>query len=217
MARRSSDPAGDDKAKVRVLFAEVEGNNETVQEALRTMVSAMSRPARIIQIKANGETAALTQQDLEADSVQEALDSDIVTEGTLQSETSVGRKPRGSGTKTDRNAGIALVPDLNFRPQGHPTLRDFFAEKSPSNDMEDILVVVYYMQNQMTLAKIGPSHVLTALKEVGRGIPRDLKQTIRNMKERKVWINFSDIEDVSIATAGDNYVVHEIGKKGQSL
>ena len=48
MARRGNDPAGEDKAKVRVLFAEVEGNNESVQEALRTMVSAMSQPVRVI-------------------------------------------------------------------------------------------------------------------------------------------------------------------------
>jgi hypothetical protein len=42
MAKRSSEFAsGTDKAKVRVFFAEVEGNNESVQEALRTMVSAI--------------------------------------------------------------------------------------------------------------------------------------------------------------------------------
>ena len=51
MARRNNDSTGEDKAKVRVLFAEVEGNNETVQEALRTMISAMSRPARIVQVR----------------------------------------------------------------------------------------------------------------------------------------------------------------------
>ena len=39
MAKRSNDPTpGTDKAKVRVFFAEVEGNNESVQEALKTMV-----------------------------------------------------------------------------------------------------------------------------------------------------------------------------------
>jgi hypothetical protein len=49
MAKRNNEPtSGADKAKVRVFFAEVEGNNESVQEALRTMVSAMSRPVRVI-------------------------------------------------------------------------------------------------------------------------------------------------------------------------
>jgi hypothetical protein len=49
MAKRGSESiSGTDKAKVRVFFAEVEGNNESIQEALQTMVSAMSRPVRII-------------------------------------------------------------------------------------------------------------------------------------------------------------------------
>jgi hypothetical protein len=48
MARRNNEPAfSADKAKVRVFYAEVEGNNESVQEALKTML-AMSRPARVI-------------------------------------------------------------------------------------------------------------------------------------------------------------------------
>ena len=47
MARRNgNEPAlATDKAKIyRVFFVEVEGNNESVQEALKTMVSAMNRP-----------------------------------------------------------------------------------------------------------------------------------------------------------------------------
>jgi hypothetical protein len=214
MVRRNSDSTGDDKAKVRVLFAEVEGNNETVQEALRTMVSAMSRPARIVHVRANGETPALTLEDLAPDGVEEVLNSDSVTDEPRQTETNTGRRQRGSGPKIDRNAGIALVHDLDFRPQGHPTLRDFFAEKSAGTDMEQILVVVYFMQHNMLLRKIGPSHILTALKDVGKSIPLDLKQTIRNMRDKKAWIKFADIDDISTATAGDNHVIHDIGKKG---
>ena len=65
MARRNgNEPAlAADKAKVRVFFAEVEGNNESVQEALKTMVSAMNRPARVIaEQKSNGKAAILLDQ-----------------------------------------------------------------------------------------------------------------------------------------------------------
>ena len=135
MARRSNDPTGGDKAKVRVLFAEVDGNNESVQEALRTMVSAMGRSVRMIQVKADGELPAITPRDLDADSGDYVVDGDSVAEESSQSEANSGRKPRGSGPKTDRNSGIALVPDLNFRPEKHPPLREFFAGKAPSSDM----------------------------------------------------------------------------------
>lgn len=215
MAKRSNDPTNEDKAKVRVLFAEVEGNNESVQEALRTMVSAMSRPVRMVHVRANDETPALTQQDLDLDSVEGTLDrGDSFTEESQEGETDGGRRPRGSGPKTDRNAGIALVHDLNFRPDGHLTLREFFAEKASGNDMEDILVVVYYMQHIMGVSKIGLGHIRTALVDVSRSIPLDLRQTIRNMRGKKAWVKYTDLDDITTATAGDNRVLHDMGKKG---
>src|SRR6185437_10924308 len=72
MARRNSESAfGTDKAKVRVFFAEVEGNNESVQEALKTMVSAMSRPVRVIsELRSNGGAALLTRRRVRKNSMK---------------------------------------------------------------------------------------------------------------------------------------------------
>jgi hypothetical protein len=216
MARRGSEPpSGSDRAKVRVFFAEVEGNNESVQEALKTMVSAMSRPVRVIsEAKVNGKAGALLQQ-ADAEEVEEAIPSAEDDENetlSVEPASSNARRPRGSGKKTDRNAGIELVPNLDFRPSGEPTLKEFVEGKNPKNDLEAALVAVYYMQHFMKVAKIGPSHVMTAFKEVGKAIPVDLKQTIRNIKKTKVWLNFTDIEDVRTTTQGDNFVDHEMGK-----
>ena len=104
------------------------------------------------------------------------------------------------------------MPDLNFRPTGKQALREFVEEKSPKNDLEAALATVYYMQHHMGLAKIGPAHVMTAFKEAGKAIPVDVKQTIRNVKKLKIWLNFTDIEDVRTTTQGDNFVEHEMGK-----
>ena len=75
MAKRNNEPVfGADKAKVRVFFAEVEGNNESVKEALKTMLSAMNRSARVIsEQKANGKTAVLLQQS-DVEEVEEAVE-----------------------------------------------------------------------------------------------------------------------------------------------
>jgi|SRR5580704_2346679 hypothetical protein len=214
MARRNNEPTSvADKAKVRVLFAEVEGNNESVQEALRTMVSAMSRPVRLIsEPKTNGNPALLLQNpDLEE--VEEAIEQ--VDEGAkLDGEPSPppARKPRGSGKKSDRNAGLALVPNLNFWPDGKQSFKQFVDEKAPKNDVEAVLAAVYYMQHLMILDKVGPGHVMTAFKEAGKAIPVDLRQTIRNIKNSRIWINFTDIESIRTTTQGDNFVEHEMGK-----
>jgi len=54
--------------------------------------------------------------------------------------------------------------------------------------------------------------VMTAFKEAGKAIPVDVRQTIRNVKRSKIWLNFTDIEDVRTTTQGDNFVEHEMGK-----
>jgi hypothetical protein len=214
MAKRSNEPiSGADKAKVRVFYAELEGNNESVQEALKTMVSAMSRPVRVISDqKVDGKAPVL----LEKANIEEGEGpiEQLPEVETLNDDTTPqsARKPRGTGRKTDRNAGLDLVPNLNFRPNGKPALKDFIEEKNPNSDVQTVLVMVYYMQRVMALTKIGPAHVMTAFKEARKAIPVDLRQTIRNIKKSKMWLNFTDIEDIRTTTQGDNFVEHEMGK-----
>ena len=50
------------------------------------------------------------------------------------------------------------------------------------------------MQHILALPAIGPSHILTAFKDVGKPVPVDLRGTIRNMKNQKAWLNFTDWE-----------------------
>jgi hypothetical protein len=214
MARRNNEPMSSvDKAKIRVFFAEVEGNNESVQEALKTMLSAMSRPVRVISEQAaNGNASVLLSR---ADPEEAEKTIDQVEEVDALSEEPVplnARRPRGTGKKTDRNAGLNLVPDLNFRPSGKQTLKDFVDGKNPRNDLEAALATVHYMQHLMGLTKIGPAHVMTAFKESGKAIPVDVKQTIRNVKKSKIWLNFTDIEDIRTTTQGDNFIQHEMGR-----
>lgn len=104
------------------------------------------------------------------------------------------------------------MPDLNFRPSDQSNLKAFVEEKDPKNDLETVIVALHYMQHTMALTKIGPAHVMTAFKEIGKAIPVDLKQTIRNIKRLKMWLNFTDIEDLRTTTQGDNFVEHELGK-----
>ncbi len=72
--------------------------------------------------------------------------------------------------------------------------------------------MLYYMQHVMELPKVGASHVMTAFKEGGKSIPVDLKQTIRNIKSSRMWLNFTEIEELRTTTQGDNFVEHEMGK-----
>jgi hypothetical protein len=72
------------------------------------------------------------------------------------------------------------------------------------------------MQHVMELNTIGPAHVMTAYKEAGKAVPLSVKQTIRNVKNTKMWVNYDDVEDIRTTTQGDNFVEHEMGKSAES-
>ena len=219
MAKRGYEEAGVDKGKIRLLYAEVEGNNQSLQDALKTMVTAMNRPSQLITAPPRTVTSSPAGLGAQADQsasqeqpTAEALDDASPGESNEPPVGSV--RKRGGGPKTDRNAGIKLVPDLDFVPDGKEPLKKFFAEKEPKSDMEQTLVLVYYMQHTLALPAVGPGHILTAFKHVGKPVPADLRATVRNMKNQKVWLNFTGLEAIRVTTQGDNFVEHELGPEG---
>ena len=216
MAKRGNEDVGVDKGKIRFLYAEVEGNNQSLQDALKTMVSAMNRPVQLVT--APVRTVQIPSTGLDTHTEQPASDDQAAGEAiedasSLDSIDTAGAptRKRGGGPKIDRNAGIKLVPDLDFVPNGKESLKKFFAEKDPQNDMEQILVLAHYMQHALALPAMGPGHILTAFKHVGKPVPADLRATIRNMKNQKAWLNFTDLEAIRVTTQGDNLVEHELG------
>src|SRR4051812_44634090 len=115
MAKRGSDDGAPEKGKIRIFFAEVEGNNQSLQEALKTVVSAMNRgQTTAIRVPANGHNVLGAQPDGSGapEQAAEVVDDEVVAEAE---ETPTPARKRGPG-KADRNVGIKLVPNLDFHP-----------------------------------------------------------------------------------------------------
>lgn len=232
MARGNNDrDQGTEKGKVRVFFAEVEGSNQTLQDVLRTVSQMLPRavevklPPKLVQ---NGAAAAvpnarpaepdLFNQEAATSEVVDAVESDQPDMGA----PIAARKKRGEGTKTERNAGISPVADLNFVPKDKVALKVFFAEKAPVTDMEQVLVIGYYLKQTLGVSTFGPGHIFAGFKHVNKPIPVDLRQTMRNMKpmvgtkQGKGWLNFTDVEAARLTTEGENVVEHELPRNGNS-
>ena len=111
----------------------------------------------------------------------------------------------------DRNAGIAPVANLDFIPQGKKALKAFVVEKAPKSDVDRVLVLSHYLHHTMGLTTFSPGHILTAFRHVGVEVPVDLPATIRNMKKR-VLLNFTDSNVITMATEGNNRVEHQLPK-----
>ena len=220
MGRRNNEQqSGSDRSKVRLFFVEVEGNNQSLQDVVRTFTATMNRPVEVARTLKRLPMTAAEQSNAgtPADTTLFDGDSDefdgVSPEGTETIEEPVSpRQKRGQGPKIDRNTGIDLVGDLDFVPDGKPSLKTSFFEKSPSTDMEQVLVIAYYLQHTLELTQFGPSHILTAFKHVVVPVPVDLRATIRNIKKAKAWLSFSDLDNIRLTTGGENYVVHELPK-----
>jgi hypothetical protein len=230
MVKRASDqPHQRPNSNLRVRWVEVEvnGADTTIEEALRT-VERMRRP--VIEVApppprighttpASGDSAPPVQptlfdneEQIRGEAPEEALPFGTVND--VDEPLDSQRKKRGAGERRDRNAGIKPVGDIDFVPEGKQSLKDFFASKAPSSDMDQILVICHFLEHTLKAPQIGPGHLLSGFTHVNKPVPRDLKQTIRNMKERKAWLGFNDndIENVRVTTEGDNRVKHELGK-----
>lgn len=225
MAKRVSEQhGGTDKGGMRILYVELNGSNASLQEGLRTLVAAMNKPVQVgapvpRRLVASQTAAAPAEEEPAAELFNQEAGAvgGAEVEAGQPAETSQGggsRRKRGEGTKTDRNAGINPVADLDFVPDSKPALKAFFAEKAPANDMEQILVLGYYIQHTIGVNAFGPGHILSAFKHVGKPIPVDLRQTMRNMKKGKVWFAFADVESVRLTTEGENVVEHELPRTG---
>jgi hypothetical protein len=211
VAKRSVEEVAQEKGKIRIFFAEVEGSNQSLQEALKTVTAAMNRPSQFATVRIPA-AQNLQPGQVEANAMPEEAAPEIADEELVEAEpSSTPARKRGAGPKMDRNAGVKLVPNLDFHPKSDLALKDFFAGKAPKNDMEHCVVIGYYLKHTLELDSFGPGHLLTGLKEVGKPVPADLKGTIRNMRNQKAWFNFDDIEQIDVTTQGDNYVEHKLG------
>jgi hypothetical protein len=213
--------------RVRWVEVELNGSDSSIEEALRTVermrrpvIEAPASPKRIPSASISAGNDPVTPEDptlfdnLNQDEANTSADDPAGDSKSNSSETpEAPRRKRGEGDPKDYNAGIKPIGDINFMPPGKQSLRDLFSSKMPSSDMDQVLVICYFLQHVAQTDQIGPGHILSGFKHVIKPVPKDLKKTIRNLKDKKAWLNFSDMENIRLTTEGENRVEHDLGKK----
>lgn len=193
------------KGRLRVFFAEFEGNDSTIQEGLRSIAQAVNKTfeakTKIVRILPGDTSSAdpVVLEDLTED-LDEGQDHEEEGTGDARDVSRTRRKP----------PTMTLVKELNLRQEGKQSLREFFAQKGPSNQTEMIAVFVYYLATILETPEITPHHVFTCFKDVGERFPKDLPQAIRNTASRKAWVDSRDQKDIKITNHGENFVEHDL-------
>lgn len=197
------------RGRIRVFFAEVEGDDETIQEGLQAINVAAHKifqePKKVIQYIPNPEVVGNEALVEIADSL-ESEELDEINNTRKQSQ----QKSTSSRSKPPT---MSIVKNLDLHPEGKIAFKDFFSTKNPRNNYQAIAVSTYYLDRILELANITPNHIFTCFKEVSRRTPANMPQSIRDTSSKKGWIQ-TEKGKVEITNIGENIVEHELPEKG---
>lgn len=205
MAKKNS------KGRVRVFFAEIEGDDETIQDGLKAMASAVGKTFQPNVVKVvQGQPLGLSSNDTQ-DEVEDAME-DLEELDDLTLEGEVVKKKRKTNGKKRKPPKMTLIKSLDFRPDGKLSFSEFMEDKQPTTQHEQIAASVYWMKNLQELDGLTFNHVYTCFDEANLKIPSNLPQVIRNCAARKGWVEIEG-DDIVVSTLGKNQVEHELPKK----
>lgn len=109
---------------------------------------------------------------------------------------------------------LKVVKDLDLRPEGKKSLDDFLKEKRPKNQVEQITVILYYLQNVLKLPTVTADHIYTCFKTThDLRIPGNMLQSLRNTSHRLGSIDTSNMGTLELTAAGENYVDHDLPRE----
>jgi hypothetical protein len=122
-------------------------------------------------------------------------------------------KSKGEKRKLKAKSGATIIKNLNLRPKGKISFKDFVAEKRPPANLQKCTVAVYHLQHKLGLKGIGVNHVFTCYKEVGWRVPPNLSNTLSVIASIRGWLDTSNKEDIKTTTHGENLVEHDLPLK----
>jgi hypothetical protein len=188
----------DNKTRIRISvgnsYIEIEGTEDYIEKKLKETESFAPLMERL--------GAATTS----SSAVIEGAKPEV-KQGTVKKKKPVSRAPESYN----------VLPDLDLAGKDDiPSLEDFYKDKKPSNAMESNAVFVYYLKKLRNISKIGINHVYSCYKNVKAKAPKALYQSLADTRKAKGWIITTNMDDIGIGIAGENFVEHELPKTKKS-
>lgn len=118
-----------------------------------------------------------------------------------------------SGKKSKSSASFSIVKDLNLKPSGKESFKDFTTKKAPSSNQEKCVVAVYYLQKVLELGNINFNHIFTCYKDAKWRAPGDIGNIVRLTSNRKGWLDTSDSTNIRVTVQGENLIEHDLPPK----
>lgn len=170
-------------------------SSELVQKsAYDALIAAIGAPiAPVLHAVDNSTIPAATEKVDPAETVDEE------TKGRRRRVRSTGPKKTFTPTK-----------DLNFAPDGKPTLAAFVAEKDPRGQHERNLVACYYLSEVMGIENVDVNNVLAVYRAAGWEASSSPDVSLRKTASAKSWIDTSVSSSIKVVWAGDEYITSKM-------
>lgn len=181
MAKQPPKADQNGKMKVRIIEFELEGSDVSLQESLKSITAALSRPAasatvsRVTRIEAPKNASASASQTM--DDAEEFEEAELVEEVEVDAPASAAPKRARKPAKTP---APTLLRDVRF-DDVTPTFADFVAEKQPKSEMLKYLCVAYWLKTYKDIPEISIDHVYTAYRVMQWALPAAAVQPMREL------------------------------------
>ena len=125
----------------------------------------------------------------------------------------VKKKAKKTTRKTTKTKTTpSIVKNLNLKPDGEESFKEFADSKKPSTNMEKCVVSVHYLANILQETQVDTNHVYTCFKEQGWRIPSDLNHSLRETASEKGWLDPSNMSKIKLTPHGENLIEHDLPK-----
>ena len=140
--------------------------------------------------------------------IEEILDPSTSGSWVIGNLSKPNTQSHGNGKKSAKSSP-SMVINLNLSPKGQESLKDFIEKRDANNARKLNAIFVYYLQKIAGVENITPNHVYTCFKQMGKKIPTNMPQSLFDTKHVKGWIDTSNLNDIKISPAGENFVEHD--------
>jgi hypothetical protein len=201
--------------KVRIIDFELSGSDQSLQESLQTIATALSRGSSPVPVarRLGSATTVPSTNAVSSDEAEEVVDHEEENQVLdIPKSPTVERK---SPTSPKKPTVVKVLHDISFT-DASPSLKEFYDSKNPAKVvLANYLVIAYWFKNFTNIHELTADHFHTAFRHVGFPTPKDARQPMRDLKNSRDgrMMNGSAPNTAIISHLGENYV-NAMGKVG---
>jgi len=184
------------KSKMTVLVFQLEGNDQTLQDGIRTITGAidgMVRPMRTLPTAVvNGGAKALSLEEAPSETRVEASEE-------LAAETASGGSEPRRTIKPPR-----VLPELKVPAED---LKKFLEEhKVPDQDNSRYIAVAFFLREKLSIHAVTMDHIYTCYRLLGWNTPKDAAQPLRRLKNQGFFEKADEAGAYTLNHVGENAI-----------